>query len=199
MPLQILLDKDRSSDSTSLLTHKPISLLCVFFILCLSPYVTSAEYKAEYKEDEISASNLPEFRALGDLRAAFSTLPYLKRLGSGRIQPGTLYLYLSPQGARVYLDGKPLDKLEHDEIIVVEHEAEKLSFLTFEGLVPGTHTLRVIKSGHGAKLKYVSIEPGGTKSVNIKLHSRWRFLAAEAVILVSLAAIVIGVAALMPS
>jgi hypothetical protein len=57
----------------------------------------------------------------------------------------------------------------------------------------------VIRSSHGAKLKYVSIEPGGTKSVNIKLRSRWRFLGAEAVILVPLAAIVIGAVFLMSS
>lgn len=173
---------------SGLSAHKPVSLLRVFFILfilCSLPYTTSAEYEG----DEVSTGS----------PTTFSTFPYLKRLSSGRIQPGTLHLYLSPQDARVYLDGKPLEKLEHDGITVVEHETEGVSFLTFEGLVPGTHTLRVIRSSHGAKLKYVSIEPGGTKSVNIKLHSRWRFLAAEAVILVSLAAIVIGVASLMPS
>ncbi|MFQ5918409.1 MAG: hypothetical protein ACE5I0_11425, partial [Candidatus Binatia bacterium] len=66
---------------------------------------------------------------------------------------------------------------------------EERPFLTFENLVPGTHTLRVTKRSHNTSLRYVLIESGSERAVEVKLHSRRRFLAAEVLILAPLVAI----------
>ena len=112
-----------------------------------------------------------------------SVFPYLKCLGYEPIQPGALYLYTFPLNARVYIDGIPPEDLEWHGIAAVQHTREKKPFLAFEGLTPGTHTVRVTKSGYGTKLKYVLIEPGGAKTVRVRLHSRWQFLSGQAFVL----------------
>jgi hypothetical protein len=168
---------------------KNILRLASCALLCISTYFGSSSAFAEHKvDDEVSTNDLAARFTLDNLPAC-STLPYLKRLGCECIQPGTLHLYLSTQDARVYLDGKPFDDLERDGVKVVQQKAGKRPFLAFENLIPGTHTLLVTKRSHRTSLKYVSVEPGSTKSVTVKLRSRWRFLVAETFILASLAGI----------
>ena len=128
---------------------------------------------------------------------AWSTLPYLKRLGRERVQRGALHLYLSTRDARVYLDDKPLEELERHGVTVIQSEEKGKTLLTFENLIPGTHTLRVTKRSHNTSLKCVLIEPDGETAAEVRLHSRWRFFAAEMLVLASLAAIGVAVSILV--
>jgi len=162
---------------------------CVFLVFCFGSPDASAEYEVEHTaslsegEDEASTEKV----------AVWSTLPYLKRLGRDHIQAGALHLHLTPQDAHVYLDGKTLEDLKQEDVTVVQHEAEKQPFLAFENLIPGTHALRVTKGSHSTSFKNVLIESGSERAVEVKLHSRWRFLILEALTLASIAAVTVVV------
>jgi len=119
-----------------------------------------------------------------------SALPYLKRQGRERIQPGILNLYLTPENAIVYLDGKPLES--PGQGVIVRREGNGKFIL--ENLIPGTHVLKMTKTGYSPKLKYLLIEPGSLKSVEMELsHKRWRFFVGEMVLMAILTISVTGI------
>jgi len=108
-------------------------------------------------------------------------LPYLKRLGQGRMKSNKAYLNMcgqfrlvvSPPNAHIYLDGSSLEDLEQSNAITLRREGSG-SFM-FENLVAGTHTLRVSKTGYNTELKHISVRPDSVKTTNVHLYSKWRF------------------------
>lgn len=159
-------------------------MVLVCYSLCSGMPIASAENEAD---NEVS-TNRP---------AEFSTLPYLEYLGRSRVQPGSLVLHISPRDSHVYLDGRTFEELKQHGVVIVRRDDNKASFLTLKNLIPGTHTLRATKSSYSTRLRYIHIEPGSTSSISIKLHNRWRFFAAEILMLASLVSMSIAVSILI--
>ena len=152
-----------------------VCLPCLFCLLiCLLLCFGLSNVLAEDNRDEDDEN--PTVRPV-----KFSTLPYLTRLGGRSVSPGTLHLQISPQDVYVYLDGRSLQELEQDNIIVFRESKKGKLLLTLEHLIPGTHSLQVSKRSHSNWLKYVYIKSDYTQNLDIKLRNRWRFLLNEMV------------------
>lgn len=174
-----------------------VSSVWFLLVCCIFCFVSSGAFAEEVEATRrVAATSKGDNEAPTSKLTAWSTLPYVKRLGRERIQRGTLHLYLSTHDARVYLDEKPLEELERHGVGVIQSEEKGKPFLTFENLIPGTHTLRVTKRSHNTSLKYVLIEPGSETVAEVKLHSRWRFLTLEVLTLASIAAVTVVVSIL---